>query len=231
MAIIKLGGTVVGVRGTIGGVIYTANKSGPYARAWSKGSNPRTAPQQVSRGDFASLGPVWQGLSSAQVADWDALAATDPEPHTNSLGEAIVFSGWTLFTMFNKRRLVVGLDIAEDAPTGTEATRPSARAFVGFGVDVSTPQCVCSWDTTGAPSDEYCVLQVGIRPTPGVVFKRSFRSMGYNTADIVLGLDFTSIFESTFGFDVVGWSAYAWLWTQRESGIRSVVATDDTVIV
>lgn len=230
MAIIKLGGTVVGIRGTIGGLIYSANKAGPYVKAWARGANPRTALQQESRGFLSAIGPAWEGLSSAQQTAWDTLAAADPEPHTNPLGEDIVFSGYLLFSMFNKRRLQVGLAIEDDAPTGAEATQPSARAITGFGIDISSSQALISWDTTGAPNDEYCVLLLALRPVPGPVFQSNMVAMGYQFADVVLGLDFTSTFLATFGSDVVDWVATAWLYTQRESGIRSVVDTDTAVV-
>jgi len=103
MAIIKIGAPLSGVRGTIGGVTYSANKAGPYAKTWTPPSNPKTVNQSLQRG-FVSRQPLnWAGMSDALREDWDDWAALAAQELENSLGEAYYASGFNWFTKLNVR--------------------------------------------------------------------------------------------------------------------------------
>lgn len=117
MAIVKFGASVVGIRGTIGGITFSANKSGPTARVWSRGSVPQTASQQANKALIASLPPNWAALSSAQKAAWDTWAADAAQARTNSLGESYNLSGFQQFMAINS---------VLQTTTGTQRTAPPA---------------------------------------------------------------------------------------------------------
>lgn len=117
MAIIKLGATVVGIRGTVGGVTYSQNASGPYAKLWARSSNPRAPKQQTQRTFIASFAQAWRDLSSAQRDDWDTWAAEAAQEKTNPLGETYYASGFNWFCELNAHVLAAGDTLNEDAPT------------------------------------------------------------------------------------------------------------------
>jgi hypothetical protein len=136
MAIIKFGALVVGARGTIGGVTYSANKSGPYARAWGHGSNPRTVAQSITRADMGGLGARWLAISSSERDDWDSFAADAANELTNSLGETYFLSGWQWFA---KTRLFGG---GAESPDEFPPSLPrlSTPAGITLTCDVGPPE-------------------------------------------------------------------------------------------
>lgn len=125
MATVKFGATVVGVRGTIGGITFSANKSGPYVRQWSKGSNPKTSLQADQRSLLAEIPSAWRALTAPQQTLWDDFAALPAQDLTNSLGETYSISGYGWFNKINIRLLVMGRAIRVPVPTQSRPTAPT----------------------------------------------------------------------------------------------------------
>lgn len=123
MAIIKLGVTVVGIRGSLGGITFTSSKSGPYAKAWATGSNPKTQKQQTGRSYLSNQAAGWRALTAAQRTAWDAWAALPAQALINSLGVTYYASGYNWFTKCNIRVIRMGASPVVAPPT---LARPSA---------------------------------------------------------------------------------------------------------
>lgn len=130
MAIIKLGVLVVGVRGTIGGALYSANKAGPYVRAWSKGANPRTVRQQEQRAHYSAMPGLWAALTDTQRDDWDDWAALPAQELFNSLGEAYSPSGFQWFQIINLRLLNADRSTRTTEPTDLQPAAPTFSSLV-----------------------------------------------------------------------------------------------------
>ena len=124
--IVKFGVMVVGARGTIGGATFSANKSGPYARAWSKGANPKSTLQSSQRGGLGDLAASWRDLTQVQRDDWITYAALPAQDLINSLGETYSISGFNWYVKINLALEAAGEARRVDAPT---LTRPSAPIF------------------------------------------------------------------------------------------------------
>jgi len=131
MAITKIGPPLAGIRGTLGGVVYSANGSGTYCKPWAPPSNPRTELQMVERSYLASMPALWQALSSAQRTAWDTFAALGAQALVNSLGETYYASGYNWFVKCNIRLLRVGRATISAAPT---IPRPAAPTITGLNV-------------------------------------------------------------------------------------------------
>jgi len=125
VAIIKLGALVSGIRGTLGGVTYSANATGPYVKSWAPPAQPRTVPQATQRGYLSQMPGLWRALSSAQWAAWDTFAALPAQELTNSLGEAYYISGFAWFCKLNLRLYVMEQTLMTAAPTGTRPAAPT----------------------------------------------------------------------------------------------------------
>ena len=108
MAIVKVGAPLAGIRGTLGGIVYSENKAGPYAKQWSRPSNPRTTKQTIERGYLARMPALWTAMTAPQRAAWDTFAALGAQELENSLGEAYYISGFGWFCKCNIRLLRVG---------------------------------------------------------------------------------------------------------------------------
>jgi len=124
MALIKLGETLSGIRGTIGGITFSQNQSGPYAKHWARPVDPYTLPQQTKRNQISRWARTWSTLSDSQRDAWNAFAETDPEPNTNPLGDTIPHSGFHYFVRCNIRHELSLTDPLLDPPTGDHASRP-----------------------------------------------------------------------------------------------------------
>lgn len=134
MAITKIGAPLAGIRGTIGGITYSANKSCTYAKAWAMTSNPQTNKQSTERSFLSQMSEFWRSLSDAQRADWATFAALPDQELFNSLGESYYASGWNWFVKCNVRLL--RLDRAKIKPIPTQA-RPAAPTINFFRVCVA----------------------------------------------------------------------------------------------
>ena len=129
MAITKIGPPLSGIRGTIGGVTYSANGSSTYAKAWSKGPNPRAAKQSTERTFLARMPALWAAINAGQRADWRSFASEPEQELFNSLGDGYFASGFNWFTKCNIRNLRVGNPIIDDAPEQTRPSPPTISAF------------------------------------------------------------------------------------------------------
>ncbi len=123
MAILTFAAPVSGLRGKVGGLIYSANKAGPFVKTWGKGSNPRTAPQTQQRANLVQFAQNWKNLTAAQRTDWDTYAALPAQDKTNSLGETFSISGFAWYVALSNNLKRAGAAAIDSAPLlGTPAT-------------------------------------------------------------------------------------------------------------
>lgn len=99
MANIKFGNGWADARGKVGGVIYSKNKSGSYARNWVKPTNPRTPAQVVARNRFSYIATNWRLLTDTERNAWNYAASQFTT--RNKLGEEIKLSGSQYFNKQN----------------------------------------------------------------------------------------------------------------------------------
>jgi len=115
MALIKLGGGVTDIRGSIGGTTYSRSKAGNYARSNKKPVNPRSSTQTARRAQAAYLSKYWSNtLTAQQRADWRAYAAGTT--WTNKLGETIEIGGNAAFMQLNMLEMIWSTSVIAPAP-------------------------------------------------------------------------------------------------------------------
>lgn len=115
MAILIPGAMVAEARGSIGGVTFSRNKGGLYAKNRVSGVNPQTTRQTDVRADFASLISDWGlVLTGTQRTAWIDYAAASPI--LNRLGQSIFISGLNWFTRTNVALLQASLSRVDDPP-------------------------------------------------------------------------------------------------------------------
>jgi len=228
MAILKLGELVAGIRGTIGGTIYSANLSGPYARGWARGPNPRSSYQMVQRGFVSQLSAEWRALTDQQRSDWDDYAAAPAQELENSLGESYYASGFNWFTRINTHLLNAERATREDPPVlGRPAVPTITYLLVQSPIDAKEDAYV--W----YPMNEFdgfdCIVFLAFAPSTGLLW----RSHGYT---FVWGTDvpfpFNYYFGLTtlarFGNPVIGSKAFVSVSRQNTQGERSAPASATT---
>lgn len=116
MALVKFGGGVVGMSGSIGGTTFARNRSGSYARSRTKPVNPNTAAQQHVRSIVSTIRDAWSNtLTTAQRLAWTTYA--NNVSMLNRLGESINLTGWNMFMRTSMNRLYNGESIVAAGPT------------------------------------------------------------------------------------------------------------------
>ncbi len=137
MAKIQLGTIVTGIRGTIGGMTFSANASGPHARIWTRSSNPRSTSQQTARTRLATNALTWRTLSAVDQATWAAYAAANPQ--TDVFGNTYYWTAFQAFVKINGQLLYVGRAAVTTAPT---SAIPAAPTGVTAAIHVSSSASV-----------------------------------------------------------------------------------------
>ena len=137
MAKILLGPTVIGIRGTVGGITFSQNRGGPYARGWHQPPNPRTSNQLLSRSRLGTWAVAWRSLSSTNKGLWDTYAADVAQELTDSLGQAYYASGLNWFITVNIARAQMGLGQLSAAPTVAVPAAPNVEA-ASFSISSSS---------------------------------------------------------------------------------------------
>lgn len=230
MAIVKIQSPLVGIRGKYGGMVFSANGSGPFARAFSYPVSKRTVTQVSHRANLATVRHAWNTLTPAEVADWDTLALIPPEDDYNSLGELILLSGSAWHTRINMRRIQCGDAIENTCPVATVVDPPdtfSLTVIHSTGVVTDTVFEYTSGDFAGV----YAVLQCAIVQS----LVRNVQTAGFMTiwSGTVDNLTYTEIndeLEAAFGYMQVGQKVFGRLYRQSTDGIRSV-PLEATVLV
>lgn len=222
MAIVLFSSLVDGVRGKVGGNVFSAALGGPYAKNWSRSTNPRVERARVVRATLGGLGAAWQGLTSTQRSDWDTFAAGDPEPTYNSLGEPVTLSGWNYFCRCNQRRAQLGLDVLAAAPTSAEAVQPIAVSGGSLDVNmIPIAHYTLTWTAPGTGSTDYLINAVMVYPSGAPVYDPNVQRFIVGVSIELGTYNAIAEFRERFGNVRVGWTVAGFVWRQNVSGLRS----------
>ncbi len=224
MAIIKLGAMVVGIRGTMGGVTFSANKSGPYARVWSRSANPRTTFQQDQRSVIAAIPVLWRVLTAMQQAAWDTWAALPAQDRTNSLGETISISGFNWFTIINTRLINIGRSTRTAVPTQSRPSAPTILTMqIPFDIDAG------AWVTYASgefdPDFDQVIEIATVNSTGVLVEPRLFKLLLLDTDPPDTENTFLLPYLERFSLSGDTYKAFARMYRQTTDGLRSSAAT------
>ena len=117
MANIRYGPLVSGIQGTVGGVTFSRNQTGSFARAWKMPCDRRTKRQSERRANTIAVSQAWTALAEGTRLAWAALAAAPPEIDHDPWGTIRYLSGYQWFQRINLRRLGSGEGIHDDPPS------------------------------------------------------------------------------------------------------------------
>ena len=115
-ALVKFGGGITQMSGSIGGTTFARNRYGNYARARTKPINPNSSAQQAVRATLNQLTVRWgQTLTAAQRAAWNLYGSS--VAMTNRLGESTFMTGFNHYIRSNSNLLRHELVVVDDGPT------------------------------------------------------------------------------------------------------------------
>jgi len=137
MALVKYGGGITDMRGSIAGNTFARNRFGNYVRARTKPINPQSGLQTDVRSSLSNLTTYWsQTLSTVQRAAWGVFAAN--VIMKNKLGEDVYLTGMNHFIRANVQNLRAGLAVIEAGPVIFEL--PEADPTFAATVSEATQQ-------------------------------------------------------------------------------------------
>lgn len=116
-ALIRYGGGIVQMSGSIAGNTFARNRFGNYSRARTKPVNPKSARQVGARVAIMFLAEQWREapMTDAKRLAWEAYA--NSVNWQNKLGETIKLTGYQHFMRGNASLIRAGADIVTDGPT------------------------------------------------------------------------------------------------------------------
>lgn len=96
MGLIQLGPIVSNVSGKVGGVVFSRNRGGAYAKTFTVPTQPNTPRQIAARGALALAARRWVStITNAQRETWENYAASTPV--INRLGDERFLTGQQFF--------------------------------------------------------------------------------------------------------------------------------------
>jgi len=147
MALIKYGGGIVQMSGSIAGTTHARNRYGNYVRARTKPINPNTALQVAVRTALSELTARWsQTLTAAQRTAWNLYASS--VAMKNKLGETVYLSGFNHYIRSNSFRNVGGYATVDNGPVIFEL--PAADPTYAVAFSEATQQVTITYDNTRA---------------------------------------------------------------------------------
>lgn len=231
MAIIKFGPTVVGARGTIAGTIFSANRGGPYARGWSRGSNPSSSLQLDQRSALAAQSAAWRDLTVAQQNDWIDYADDPPQELTNSLGETFFASGANWFVRINLHLVAAGEATRVDAPTLTRPLAPILDTATRLSTTAGSGNTRIQFTVVSPNLGFNHVIQARITGQGRTAIAAGFKFQIIDVPNVSRLIVFQTEIETTFGTIVLGQRMFVQARSQDSHGQRSpfVQGVEDAV--
>lgn len=145
MALIKFGGGIAQMSGSIAGNTFSRNRYGAYARNRTKPVDPASVRQLNARAIVQSVVEAWTtALTAAQRTAWATYA--NALNFSNRLGESMKLTGFNCFVQSNAAHLNAGLSLVEDGPT--ELILPGADEAVVATYDESSNNLSLAFDNT-----------------------------------------------------------------------------------
>ena len=126
MALIRFGGGVTEMRGSIAGTTFSRTRGGAIARGRTVPVNPNTLRQADNRALFAMVVASWAELGGGKptVNGWNSWASE--VELVNRLGEAYTPSGRQMYISVNMAKVTSGQEMLTNAPVNTNAPSPDA---------------------------------------------------------------------------------------------------------
>jgi hypothetical protein len=143
MALIKTGGGVAQISGSIAGTVFSRNRYGSYARNRTVPVNPNTPLQQKVRSAIALLSNQWfNSITAAQRQAWATYA--DNVTVSNRLGDAINLTGFNQYVRSNTALVNADLTEVDDAPT--DFTLAEQDPTLAVAISEATQQASITFD-------------------------------------------------------------------------------------
>jgi len=230
MAIIQYGPTVTGIRGTIGGITFSQNRTANYAKAWSRGPYGRSVTQNLTRSRMISNSLLWAELTQTARDDWNLFADNPNELDYDPWSAQRFLSGFQWFCRAQQRRSSLNLPNPGDVPSGAAETTVAGFAVYIEGNPAGASNV--SYDASQFTSDEAIIVYLTFAAGTGAADAFRNWKLVYALKDPGDGpLDIHAAYQAIFGSPTTGWKAFAIAYKQALAGNRSIGTTANCIVV
>lgn len=190
MARVTYGESITEYAGSIGGVTFLRNKSGPIAKLRT---NPPVNPsprQSTYQTNMAKCVAYWPTLSDTDKGLWDTFHGVNK--HTTPWGEEKTLSGYQWFLVCNLLRLLTQTTLLSSPPAWDTYLPPDDFTLVATATYLH-----CEWATTWTPAESpKFYLSLPLRQS-SLNLRRSLFYLSHGTWRLPLdNYDLTSKFET-----------------------------------
>lgn len=190
MALIKYGGGIVGMSGSMAGNTHARNRFGNYMRARTKPVNPKSARQMAARILIMMLAEQWREspMTDAKRTAWETYA--ESVNWNNKLGETVKLTGFNMFIRSNAALIAAGGTMVTDGPTDL-GLPPGDELFAVAGSE-STQKLTVTFDDTkdwALETGAFLSVEMGIPQNPT---RNSFGGP-WRFAEAIAGIDTTGV--------------------------------------
>lgn len=221
MAIVRFGTTVIGIRGTIAGVVFTQSPSGPVAKTWRRPKNQTTAIAASSRRAITPYGSLWAAMTTSLKNDWAYFAQHPPELDYNALGIQYWLTAYQWLVRINIRRASMTLAPSTAVPDPAAVTAPASATLTAASGNPAT--IIIHWPSGTFPGGHYPFLFLGAYPSTGLTKPpRSMRLVYSPIERPDTEKDISTLVKNRFGNIPAKWSLFANLHTIRYDAVQSI---------
>lgn len=228
MARILPGPLISDIRGTAGGLVYSANANGKYVRIKSTPPRVSIASQEGTRSSWMEATSRWTGLSSVARGNWNAFAADTPQVQYDVFGDSFFLPGISWFRKINIWRDTVGRAMTSTVPSAGKPAMPTISSLlITVG---ATKQALVSYPS-GMFSGYDMVIRCGLRPRASNLTQIASPVLIYtSTSPGATSVDVFSELEDVYGKIQAGQRFIFEVHRQSTEGYRGTAAQISGVV-
>jgi len=170
------------IRGKLGGLVFSANKSGAYVKPFRQPAYVINENIQVQRVLLSTIPSAWRALTSDQRTAWNAWAAAAPQARTDSLGNTYYVNGYQQYSRIATHRFNLLSTLPTAAPTIAIPAAPTINAFEAYYPQDGTYYCAVTFAVGSFGAGDYVMVDCAASPTQyATAMYSGFRKILYFT--------------------------------------------------
>lgn len=198
--------------GSVGARTSSRNSSGQYVRQRAIPTQPRTARQVAVRATLTALSAAWRGLTSGQLAAWQAFGQSFTV--VNSLGTAIHLTGLQCYIKVNAVLTACGVSTIDTPPA-----LPSFVANTVTGVTAVEATPLISLQGAAPASGTDNMIFASPQLSAGVTFNGKYVFLGITGMFSSGAYSIQTVYAARYGALIVGKKIFVKM-VQQQDGMQ-----------
>lgn len=153
------------IRGKLGGLVFSANKSGPFVKPFRQPAYVINEKIQSQRILIAAIPSAWRALSGAQRTAWNTWAALPAQAKTDSLGNTYYLNGYQQYVRIATYRFNCIYSLPTAAPTIAIPTAPVILSMIAYYPQSVPYQCACTFAAGSFTAGNYVMISAAVLPS------------------------------------------------------------------